>query len=209
VLYSGVDARFCPQVDPGEWDRLRAKYDVDDRPYVLSVGTLQPRKNYIRLMQAFDALPVARETDFQLLIAGGRGWRYDDVLHEAVQRGARVRLVGFVDDADLPALYRHAAAFVFPSLYEGFGLPVLEAMACGAPVVCSNVSSLPEVAGDAALLVNPRDVAALADAMARVLWDDALRQTMVQRGVAQAAQFTWERAAGQLLMVLDGLGGAR
>ena len=141
----------------------------------------------------------------QLLIAGGRGWLYQDIFAEAEKHGDRVRPLGFVDDADLPAMYRNAVLFAFPSLYEGFGLPVLEAMACGVPVVCSNASSLPEVAGDAALLVNPHDTNELAEAMARVLEDADLRQAMVARGLAQAAQFTWERAARQLLAAFDGI----
>jgi alpha-1,3-rhamnosyl/mannosyltransferase len=116
-----------------------------------------------------------------------------------------VRLLGFVDDADLPALYRNAVLFVLPSLYEGFGLPVLEAMACGTPVICSDASSLPEVAGDAALMIDPFDVDGLAAAMARVLQEPDLREGMGARGLAQAKRFTWERAARQLLDVLDAL----
>jgi alpha-1,3-rhamnosyl/mannosyltransferase len=126
-------------------------------------------------------------------------------LVEAERHGDRVRLLGFVDEADLPALYRNAALFAFPSLYEGFGLPVLEAMACGVPVVCSNGSSLPEVAGDAALLVDPLDADGLAEAMARVLEDADLRREMVARGEEQAARFTWERAARQLVGVFEDL----
>jgi len=119
-----------------------------------------------------------------------------------------VRILGFVDETDLPALYRNAALFAFPSLYEGFGLPVLEAMASGVPVVCSNASSLPEVAGDAALLVNPVDTDGLCAAMMRTLEDVDLRQDMITRGLAQAARFTWKGAAWQLLDTLDALCGA-
>ena len=140
-----------------------------------------------------------------LLIAGGRGWLYQDILAEAEKHGDRVRILGFVDDVDLPALYRNAALFAFPSLYEGFGFPVLEAMACGVPVVTSSVSSLPEVAGDAALLVDPLDVDGLAEAMVRALEDTDLRQAMVARGLVQAARFTWEQAARQLLAAFDGV----
>jgi glycosyltransferase involved in cell wall biosynthesis len=196
VLYSGVDARFCPDAEPGEKVRLKARYGLGDRPYVLSVGTLQPRKNYVRLIKAFANLQPA---SLQLAIAGGQGWLYEDILAEAGKHGDRVRVLGFVDDADLPALLRNAALFAFPSLYEGFGLPVLEAMACGAPVVCSDASSLPEVAGDAALMVDPLDVNGLAQAMARALEDVDLRQEMVGNGLARAAQFTWGKAARQLL----------
>ena len=198
VLYSGVHPRFRPQPEPGEAERIRARYGLDGQPYVLSVGTVQPRKNYVRLIRAFTRLQTCKLADLQLLIAGSRGWLYQDILAEAEKHDDRVRFLGFVDDADLPALYRHAALFAFPSLYEGFGFPVLEAMACGVPVVCSNGSSLPEVAGDAALLVDPLDTGALAEALARALEDTGLRQEMIARGLAQAARFTWERAARRL-----------
>jgi glycosyltransferase involved in cell wall biosynthesis len=170
------------------------------------VGTVQPRKNYVRLIQAFakmreDGGGDGRSSALQLLIVGGRGWLYEDVVAEADKHDS-VRLLGFVEDEDLPALYRGADLFAFPSLYEGFGLPVLEAMACGVPVVCSNASSLPEVAGDAALLVDPLDIGALSAALHRALEDDELRQTMVDRGLAQAARFTWERSARQLQDVI-------
>jgi len=207
VLYCGVAPRFRPQPEPGEAERIRARYGLGERPYVLSVGTLQPRKNYTRLIHAFSRLTnqLTIRLPIQLLIAGGRGWLYQEVFAEAEKYGDHVRVLGFVDEADLPALYRNAALFAFPSLYEGFGLPVLEAMACGVPVVSSNVSSLPEVAGDAALLVDPLDTGGLTEAMARVLEDTNLRQSMVARGFSQAARFTWERAARQLLTAFDGL----
>jgi len=211
VLYSGVHPRFCPRPEPDETARLRARYGLGDAPYVLSVGTLQPRKNYVRLIRAFVQLtnqPTNQPTNQltnQLVIAGGRGWLYEETLAEAGKYPDRVRILGFVDDGDLPALYRNAALFVFPSLYEGFGLPVLEAMACGVPVVCSNASSLPEVAGDAALLVDPLDTDGLTMAMARVLEDPDLRRGMIARGLEQAARFTWERAARQLLTALETL----
>lgn len=204
VLYSGVASRFCPSREPGERDWLQERYGVGEKPYVLSVGTLQPRKNYVRLIQAFADL----RTEARLLIGGGRGWLYDEI-ETAAGRHERVRLLGFVEEEALPVLYRNADLFVFPSLYEGFGLPVLEAMACGVPVVCSDASSLPEVAGDAALLVDPLDAEALTEAMARALEDEDLREDMIARGLAQARQFTWERSARQLLGTLDSLGEAR
>ncbi|MDY6877792.1 MAG: glycosyltransferase family 1 protein [Chloroflexota bacterium] len=203
VLYSGVHPRFRPGAEPGERERLQARYNIGNQPYVLSVGTVQPRKNYVRLIQAFTRLQTGKLADLQLVIAGGQGWLYQDIFAEAEKQGNRVRFLGFVDEADLPALYRHSALFAFPSLYEGFGLPVLEAMACGVPVVCSATSSLPEVAGDAALLVDPHDEKALAEAMTRILEDTDLRREMIARGVAQAARFTWERAARQLLGIFD------
>jgi glycosyltransferase involved in cell wall biosynthesis len=204
VLYSGVDGRFRPTEEPGERERLKERYGLPgDRPYVLSVGTVQPRKNYVRLIRAFASL---ERTSHELVIAGGHGWLYQEVLAEAEERKDRVRMLGFVDDADLPALYRGAALFAFPSLYEGFGLPVLEAMACGVPVVCSNTSSVPEVAGDAALLIDPHDEESLAQALERLLSDEGLREQMVKQGFERAGQFTWERAARQLLSTIDTVG---
>jgi glycosyltransferase involved in cell wall biosynthesis len=202
VLYSGVDARFRPEREPGERRRILNRYRVGEHPYVLSVSTLQPRKNYVRLIQAFATVGG----EVRLVIAGGRGWLYEDIFAAAAKYGDRVRILGFVDDADLPALYRSAALFAFPSLYEGFGLPVLEAMACGVPVVCSNASSLPEVAGDAALLVDPFDVDGIADLMARALRDRELAMDLVERGLAQASRFTWERSARQLLAAIEAVG---
>jgi len=209
VITPGVDSRFCARSTPAvalggnrpRTETIGQRHGVGDSPYVLSVGTLQPRKNYLRLIQAFARMRQAKSSDVQLLIAGGRGWLFEDVIAEADKHDS-VRLLGFVADEELPALYRDATLFAFPSLYEGFGLPVLEAMACGTPVVCSNRSSLPEVAGDAALLVDPEDVVELSAAMDRVLEDPELRATMIDRGLAQATRFTWKRSARQLLDVI-------
>lgn len=204
VLYSGVDARFRQRPELGEAERLRARYGLGDAPYILSVGTIQPRKNYVRLIRAF--IQLTNQSTHRLVIAGGCGWLYEETLAEAARYPGRVRILGFVDDEDLPALYRNAALFVFPSLYEGFGLPVLEAMACGVPTVCSHASSLPEVVGDAALLVDPLDTDSLATAMMRALEDTDLRREMIAHGLAQAAKFTWEQAARQLLAAFDTVG---
>ncbi len=198
VLYSGVSNRFRPEPEEGEWARLRSRYHLDDRPYILSVGTVQPRKNYRRLIRAFARLG----SGLQLLIAGKPGWLCEEILAEARQY-PHVNMLGLVQDEDLPPLYRQATLFAFPSLYEGFGLPVLEAMACGTPVLCSNRSSLPEVAGDAALLVDPESEKGLTAAMERMLVDDAMRKELVRRGIARAGLFTWERAARQLLAAME------
>lgn len=199
VLLSGVDPRFSPVRDEPRRAEVRAKYGLDSWPFLFTVGTVQPRKNYTRL---FEALTLLRGSfpELRLVIAGGKGW-LEGPIYQAVDRlnlRDRVHFIGFADDEDLPVLYSMAAAVPYVSLYEGFGLPILEAMACGAPVVSSNISSMPEVAGDAALLVAPADVTAIAAALQKVLTDSALRETLIAKGFRQAARFTWMRAARQL-----------
>ena len=195
VVYGGVDSRFAPESSQA------CKTCELSGPYILSVGTLEPRKNYARLIRAYARLCQETGLPHLLVIAGGKGWLYDDIFAEVRRLGLeqRVRFLGFVDDAALPALYRGAELFVFPSLYEGFGFPPLEAMACGCPVVASNSSSLPEVCGDAAILVPPEDEGALAGAMSTVFRDAVLRQALRARGLAQAAHFTWPAAARRLV----------
>ncbi len=197
VLYGGVDARFAPVEDRDIVQIVRARYGIGEGSFILSVGTVQPRKNYVRLVEALHRLD---RPDLRLVIVGGKGW-LDDPLYrriEALKMEKQVRLLGFVRDEDLPTLYSTAEVFAFPSLYEGFGLPLLEAMACGVPVVASRTSSLPEVVGEAGLLVDPHDVDGLADALTHVLSDTELRQKLIALGHRRARQFTWERAAGQL-----------
>ncbi|MDP8909562.1 MAG: glycosyltransferase family 4 protein [Chloroflexota bacterium] len=170
-------------------------------PYVLCVGTLEPRKNLPRLLHAFAA--IADDVPHQLILVGPEGWLTGE-LHATLadlRLGDRVRLTGFVDDRNLGAWYSGADLFVFPSLYEGFGLPPLEAMRCGAPVVTSNVSSLPEVVGDAAVTVDPQDVQGLATAMREVLTDRGRADELRARGVARAAEFSWARTARETLAV--------
>jgi glycosyltransferase involved in cell wall biosynthesis len=207
TLYGGVDAHFCPVRDPERLAAVRAKYNIGPEPFILGLGTIQPRKNYQRLAQAFANLKF-QISSLKLVIAGGKGWLYDSIFAEVKRLGLQdhVMFPGFVDDDDLPALYSAAALFAFPSIYEGFGLPVLEAMACGTPVVTSNTSSLVEVGGDAALLVDPANVDALADAMRRILQDADLRQQLVKRGFEQARRFTWEKAALQLKEIYERIG---
>ena len=200
VLLSGVAARFTPVRDPAALAAVRAKHDIGDDPFVLALGTLQPRKNYTRLIQAFGKVASQPGQSANLIIAGGRGWLFDSIFAEVTRLGLerRVRFIGFVDDADLPALYSAATVFAYPSLYEGFGLPALEAMACGTPVIGSNVSSIPEVIGAAGLLVNPFDVDAIAAGLIGLLTDASAREAYRDAGVQRAAQFTWDSAARQL-----------
>jgi len=202
VLYSGVHESFQPVTDLAA---VRARYSLGDAPFVLAVGTLQPRKNYVRLIQAFAAISnlQPRTSNLHLVIAGDKGWRYDAIFAEVEKLGLRDRVLfpGFVADADLPALYSAARVLAYPSIYEGFGLPMLEAMACGTPVVTSTASCMPEVAGDAALLVPPTDVDALAAALDRALTDEALRADLIAKGRARARQFSWAKSAQQLLEI--------
>jgi glycosyltransferase involved in cell wall biosynthesis len=175
------------------------------RPYLLSVGTLEPRKNLVRLVRAYRR--VAPRLPHALVLAGPMGWRPQPLLRAVAEGGAgRVVLTGAVSEGDLDALYRGAQAFAYPSVYEGFGLPVLEAMARGVPCVVSTSSSLPEVAGEAALLVDPRSVAGLAEALERVLTDRDLADRLREAGLARAAQFSWEETARRTLDVYRSLG---
>jgi glycosyltransferase involved in cell wall biosynthesis len=202
VLYCGVDARFRPIGDPEALAAVRARYGLGKRPFFLSVSTLQPRKNYRRLMQAFAPLAES-DRDLMLVIGGGKGWRTEEILAEPARLGIGDSVVfpGFIDDDDLPALYSAAIALAYPSLYEGFGLPVLEAMACGTPVITSDRSSLPEVTADAGLQIDPLDVDAWTAGLTAIVEDTALREILIARGLAQAKRFNWERAAGELLSI--------
>lgn len=202
TLYGGVSERFTPNVTDDERQRLRTRYGIGDHPYILAVGTVQPRKNYVRLMEACD--PIAQQHPLDLIIVGHPAWLSDPIVAAAEQR-AHVRLIGFLADDDLPALYRQAAAMAFPSVYEGFGFPPLEAMACGTPVVASTASSVPEVVGDAALSVDPYDVPAWTSALTRILDNDELRTRLRAAGLARAATFTWAKTAQQWLSVVESL----
>lgn len=206
VLHGGVHERFLPR-SAQEQQAIRRKYRLDQWPFIFSLGTLQPRKNHGRMVQALARL-VQEGLELHLVIAGGAGWLSEPFFQQLKESGIenRVHLIGFVDDADLPALYSAAEVFAFPSLYEGFGLPVLEAMACGTPVVTSDLSSLPEVAGDAALLIDPLNVEALADALRRLTSDSQLRQQLIEAGHVRVGQFTWSRAARRLLDIYRELG---
>jgi glycosyltransferase involved in cell wall biosynthesis len=200
VVYPGVDESLSRTTDSARLAAVRARYGLPER-YFLFVGTLQPRKNIVRIAAGFARWRAAGGAgDVALVLAGQQGWLYDPAWVAGVEN---VILPGYVDDADVAALYSGALALVFPTLHEGFGFPVLEAMRCGTPVITSTTSSLPEVAGDAALLVNPRDTDAIAAALGRIVSDQALRADLVARGTQQAARFTWRRAAEQTLKVLE------
>jgi glycosyltransferase involved in cell wall biosynthesis len=207
VVYSGCEERMQPVEDEGTIERVKAGYHIGG-DYVLYVGTLQPRKNLERLLEAYAMVRrrAKRGETPGLVIAGRKGWLYDQIFQQVKRLGleSEVTFPGYVPQEDLPALLSGARLFVYPSLYEGFGLPVLEAMACGTPVLCSNVSALPEVAGKAALLVDPLDVKGMAEAMDRLLGDEGLRSQLVERGYRQVRRFSWGRCARETLAVLEG-----
>ncbi len=196
VIHLGIDPSFSASRDPEDVTLVSQRYELET-PFVLAVSTIEPRKNYERLIEAFALASSSRDGPRMLVIAGRRGWLYDSVF-TTVRRlglGDRVRFLDYLSDGDLVALYRAAAAVAMPSIYEGFGIPVLEAMASGTPVVCSTAGSLPEVAGDAALLVDPEDVVGLAEALVRLVAEEPLRSTLIARGFARSRSFTWESAA--------------
>ncbi|MCU0512510.1 MAG: glycosyltransferase family 4 protein [Anaerolineae bacterium] len=199
VVYPGVAAPDAEYMLYGNIQRVQQKYRLPDK-YVLFLGTLQPRKNILRLVQAFERWQQAHEDGTALVLAGSPGWLYDP---DWVRGVANIHLTGYVDDADKPALYAGALALLFPSLYEGFGFPVLEAMHCGTPVIASSTSSLPELVGDAGLLVNPQSVNDIAAALDLIGWHGALRRELRQKGFRQAEKFTWEATARQALAVLE------
>jgi glycosyltransferase involved in cell wall biosynthesis len=193
-----ADPRFTPQ-PADEIARVRAKYKLPDR-FIFYLGINKPHKNLPGLVEAYSRIPHSA-FPIPLFVAGAWDERYPEARALAAPLGDAVRFLGPVDDADLPALHSAATLFAFPSLYEGFGLPVLEAMACGAPVICGNRSSLPEVVGEAAFLVDPTDTEAIAAAIRRVLEDEGLRQKMSEKSLAQAARFSWQRTAAETLAV--------
>ena len=199
VIPLGVDKHFHPR-GREEIVQIRQKYRLPEN-YFLYVGTNKPHKNLERVIDAFQQLENPLGSDVKLVIAGPWDRRYDRPKKMANAAGLkdRVQFIGWIEEGDLPALYSGAMVFVFPSLYEGFGLPVLEAMACGTAVVCSNRSGLSEVAGEAALLVNPKDSHRLAEGIARVLGNEDVRQELTERGLKRAKLFTWEKTAEKTL----------
>ena len=231
VIFPGRDETLQRVEDPVAVERSKARCGIRG-PYMLYLGTLQPRKNLVRLVDAFarvpswpgypsapaetGRLPAGRRSacscegaqlPLQLVLAGKKGWLYENLFHHVAALGLQNRVLfpGYVASEDKAALLSGACALVFPTLYEGFGMPVVEAMTCGVPVLTSNISSLPEVAGDAALLVDPLNVDDIADGMVRLLSDRELRRSLTQKGYARARQFSWQRAAAQLWEVFDSL----
>lgn len=204
VVYPAYDAAIYRQVQNSEKIKRVTNQFRIERDYVLAVGTVHPRKNYARLIQAFSRI---KDFNLQLVIVGKRGWLYESIYEQVTKLGlqTRVLFLAYVPIEDMPALVSGARVLAFPSLHEGFGMPVLEAQACGTPVVCSMTSSLPEVAGDGALFVDPYDVDALAAAIERVMTDSALRDKIINNGFRNIKRFSWDASARAVLDIFGEL----
>ncbi len=199
VVYPGMNTKLTKSgfLDMNE---LKDKFSINKK-YILFVGTLQPRKNITRLIEAFSKI----DDDVKLVIVGKKGWQFDEIIEAPEKYGIKEKVIFLnnVGDDDLPSLYKNAEFFILPSLYEGFGLPVLEAMSYGTAVITSNISSLPEVGGDAALYVNPNDANDIALKIKKLLEDEGLRRELVAKGKKQVESFSWEKSARETLKVLE------
>lgn len=206
VIYPGTDPQLKQVSDEEQLTAIQEKYHISS-PYLLFISTLQPRKNLIRLIRAYGESGLSDH----LVLAGKRGWRSQPILEEIASleppMRKRVHLTGFVDDADKGALISGATVLLYPSLYEGFGFPLLEGQICGTPVLAANTSSLPEIAGDSALLVDPEDTKMLAKSMQRLATDANLQDDLRRRGYENARRFTWENTAAQVLQTLKKVSG--
>lgn len=205
VIHLAAEPAFRPITDALALAQVRKRFNLT-KPFVLYVGTVEPRKNLERVMEAWAAVKRRTKLPHQLVVAGRLDWAYEKVsdLVRRLEIKRDVVFTGYVRDEELPLLYNACDLFVFPSLYEGFGMPVLEAMACGVPVLTSNTSSIPEVAGDAAILVDPTDTEQMTRGIQQGLEDDALRERLRRAGPARAAQFSWEKTARETLEVYSG-----
>jgi len=208
VVYHAVDGIFYPLTDLKEEKsaQVKLKYGITG-DFILTVSAISPRKNLINLIRAFTRLKQKGVIDHQLVIAGQKGWLFKEVFKEAAASGYEEDIIfcGFVPQDDLVILYNTADVFVYPSLYEGFGLPLLEAMACNCPVVASNRSSIPEVCSDAALLVNPDDPAEFADAIFQIISEPLLKKSLVEKGRIRAGFFSWRKTAEETLRIYNSL----
>ena len=201
VTYEAADNMYCPINDDSVLKQVKQKYNLPD-DFILYVGSLSPRKNINRLLEAFSNLRTSIPHD--IVLTGSKSWKDSSVFQtmQSLNLSERIKILGYVEHDDMPALYNLARAYVYPTLYEGFGLPVLEAMQCGCPVVASNATSIPEVAGDAAILINPLDTKALSDAIHQVLTDNKLREKIVAQGFRQSKKFSWNRCAEIMLKTI-------
>ncbi len=203
VIYNGIDEIFRPVKEENKLKEIRWKYNLPDK-FLLYIGAIQPRKNIVGIIKAFKLLFQDRDFDHKLVIGGGTGWKKKDIytIIKELELKERVVFTPYIPDKDLPYIYNLADVFVFPSFYEGFGFPVLEAMACGVPVVTSDISCLPEIAGDAAVLVNPNLSVDIAEGIRMVISDEEFKKALVERGLKRSREFTWKRCVRETLRAL-------
>jgi glycosyltransferase involved in cell wall biosynthesis len=204
TVHLAAPPHFAPVADQGVLNNVRRKYDLQGE-FILGVGSIQPRKNLVRLVEAYSSL-IDKGIDIPpLVLVGKKAWLFEDSVRAAAAHGVadRVHFTGFVPEEDLPALYTLATCFVYPSFFEGFGIPPLEAMQCGTPVITGDRTSLPEVVGDAGIMVDPYDISAIAGAIERLVKDKSLRDELRQKGFDRAKMFSWQRAARKILDVFE------
>jgi len=201
MIYEAASPSFSP-VEYQLLDEVQRRYGIGGR-YILGVGTLEPNKNFRGLLRAYHLVRERMQTRIQLVLVGQKGWDYSELLSEFEDSRYRRDIIrtGYVSDNDLVALYTGAEVFVFPSFYEGFGLPVLEAMSCGTPVITSNSSSLPEVVGDAGLLIDPRNIQEIVEAIMKILHDESLQQSLSSKALKRAQCFSWDRCVQETIEV--------
>ena len=205
IIYPGIDfEKYSREIEKNKLRKIRKKYKLPKK-YILYLGTIEPRKNIVRIINSFLEYRNLTKSDIKLVIAGGKGWKYEKIMKLVEQNKENIVLTGYIEEEDKISLYKMAEIFVFPSLYEGFGMPVLEAMACGVPVITSNVSSLPEVAGKAAILVNPLKVEEMTDAYSKILSNEEFRKKMIEEGIEQSKKFQWKESARKLEKIYEEL----
>jgi glycosyltransferase involved in cell wall biosynthesis len=211
VIYEGLDSDQYISIKGDALANILSKYVLKKGKYFLFLGTIQPRKNLARLIQSFNDFSLTDKDDLNLVLAGSKGWLSEEIyaLPKTFGIEKKVKFLGHVPDEDLSGLYSGALAFVFPSLFEGFGLPILEAMACGVPVITSNTSSMPEVAGNAALLIDPENGEEIAKSLKKISEDRVLREDLIKKGLKQVQKFSWEKCARETLDVLREVGGQK
>jgi glycosyltransferase involved in cell wall biosynthesis len=206
IVNPALDHDFFYRRGEPEVNKMRQKYSIT-KPYILYTGTLEPRKNILGILESYVQLPEDLRNSYSLVLAGGKGWLDDEIKNRLDElKDYDIITTGYVPDEDLPAIYSGASVFVYPSHYEGFGMPPLEAMACGVPVISANNSSLPEAVGDAGILIDADDTKGLAKNVERVLRDSALAKEMSEKGLKRAKKFTWESSAATMLKVINEVG---